>query len=380
VLLAAGLVAATWWSAGAISDSTTANAVVPTVHRQSSPEFASFHSSAPVPPPPEVFPRAIVKQARALASEEGSTWDRAARLRDLVRATLKNASCSTLALGFWSLGTTVGLPLRLVVGSANGLNLFDTHSTVEVWLDREHRWVITDPTFDGYWTSGPSGRKLGVSDISRAVADGSVGDVYWHAAGAKNSIEPSSYYVDPVLLYRYFGVRAFVKVNAGSGGYIVNNLTNAGAVGTVYIPSNRVAAFDASPTTAIGIKRVVQSATLTSPNEFVIPPPYTDGAAVVQTVPLSPDGDGVVFWRRTVRDTSGVGVLRLDVPNSGIASASMVSARTKYALRRVGKSLLSPIVSLGEVTRFRVSGVPAGTTVTVTIYRVRTFPQSNIAE
>src|SRR5947209_2977078 len=98
--------------------------------------------------------RSLIPAARNLMTRPGSTWTRTAAVRELVRASIRGQSCGTMSIAFWDLGRAVGLPLRLVNTSANGQNAYDTHAAVEVWLDSARRWVISDPTFNGYWTVG----------------------------------------------------------------------------------------------------------------------------------------------------------------------------------------------------------------------------------
>ena len=87
---------------------------------------------------PEI--RDLLPRARAAIAGVSSDWQRAERVRDMVRAELaRGVSPVEVADAFWQVGSQLGLPLRVVHSSANGVNASDSFATVEVWLDAEER-------------------------------------------------------------------------------------------------------------------------------------------------------------------------------------------------------------------------------------------------
>jgi hypothetical protein len=85
-------------------------------------------------------------------------------------------------------------------------NLFDTHTTTEVWLPGSQRWVLLDATFGGYLTEGKSGRKLGAFELSALVRRRAAGNVYWHAIRSRYSELPSANYIDLLDYFSYVGI------------------------------------------------------------------------------------------------------------------------------------------------------------------------------
>lgn len=157
----------------------------------------------------------LVPLARELMSHPGTTWSHATAVRNLIRSAFGPGTvCNIMADAFLEVGTAVGLPLREVAASANLLNLYDTHVTIEVYLSGERRWAISDPTFNGYWTNGLSGRPLGVFALQKVAAGQSPDTIYWHGAGTENSLLPSNYYVDPIYLYRYINIEGWTHDGA----------------------------------------------------------------------------------------------------------------------------------------------------------------------
>jgi hypothetical protein len=104
------------------------------------------------------------------------------------------ADCSTYA---WRLADALqaeGADVRLVTVYAQYPQLYDTHTFTEVRL--KGRWVIQDPTFDGWWSI--DGHAASAADLQAALAKGRTAQVYWHGPG--DGI--TSYYVNPLLLFR----------------------------------------------------------------------------------------------------------------------------------------------------------------------------------
>lgn len=124
------------------------------------------------------------------------------------------------------LGRALRLPLRIVVGSSNLYTwAYDSHTTVELWLARERRWVIVDPTFSGYFSLGRSGRKLGAYDIHRLVSSGQSARVFWRAVRVPNAIRPSASGFDVREYFRNVGVLA--ATHDGAWGFVVTDARRA---------------------------------------------------------------------------------------------------------------------------------------------------------
>jgi hypothetical protein len=93
----------------------------------------------------------------------------------------------------------------MVMLSANLQNLFDTHTSTEVWLSKLRRWVLLDPTFGGYFTAGKD-RRLGAFELSRLLRLRATDNVYWHALRSRNSSLLSQNYMNPLDYFRYVGL------------------------------------------------------------------------------------------------------------------------------------------------------------------------------
>jgi hypothetical protein len=148
--------------------------------------------------------------ARAVHAQRGDVA-KVDALRDVVRAGMApgSAACFGYATVMATLGRQLGLPVRLATGS-DGFNEYDTHATVEVWSAAERRWVISDPTFGGAFVRRGTAFRLGVADLRDAAATGATATVEWLGSHGRNAVRPSTYYVDPVYLFRYVGVYARV--------------------------------------------------------------------------------------------------------------------------------------------------------------------------
>jgi hypothetical protein len=186
---------------------------------------------------PWTFPSArldvspLMADARAAVAEAPDAFAAARALDDLVRTSYPTGStCDFLASAVFRLGQANGLPLRLVVGSANLYTwAYDSHTTVEVWLAAERRWVIADPTYDGYLTEGRDGRRLGAFDIDALMHEGRGDTIYWHGSHVKNASLPSDSWLD---FRAYFRSVAVVGVDGDTWYYLVHDPRRAVDVGS----------------------------------------------------------------------------------------------------------------------------------------------------
>jgi hypothetical protein len=146
---------------------------------------------------------AIRPQVARLMHSDRTVWGKATAVRNLLRAAvpLESSSCFENSLWFLALTRPYGLHLRMVGGSLNLLNSYDTHTTVEVWLPARHRWVVVDPTFGGEYTV--DGTLIGAYDLHRLILGGRTDLIRWKSSHGKNATMPSTYWINPVLLFRY---------------------------------------------------------------------------------------------------------------------------------------------------------------------------------
>lgn len=166
-------------------------------------------------------------RARARASLRGRTgaWSRAAALRNLVRASYPHGvTCDLLATAMWLLARESGLPVRIAVGSSNLRTwAYDSHTTVEVRVGG--RWIISDPTFGGYFTEGRRGRKLGAADLSALVNGGRNGRVFWHRVPVTNGLPMTGSSPDVRDVFANFAVVAATP--DGEWGFVTTDARRA---------------------------------------------------------------------------------------------------------------------------------------------------------
>jgi Transglutaminase-like superfamily len=149
---------------------------------------------------------AIRPQVATIMKSNLSVWQKATAANELFRAALPIGSgdCGEYTLWFTTLVRPYGLQVRMVSGSINTLDPYDTHASVEVWLPRRRHWVLLSPTFGGEYTV--DGRPIGAYDIQWLIRTGRIDEVHWESSHTKNSTMLSNYYVNPALLFRYVGV------------------------------------------------------------------------------------------------------------------------------------------------------------------------------
>lgn len=293
----------------------------------------------------------------------GSVWSKAARVRDLVRGAFASGDCGTLSTAFWSLGTLAGLPLRMVYGSANLLNAYDTHTTVAVWLARERRWAITDPTFGGYWSLGRTGRPIGVFELQRAVRSGRASALYWHSSGAPHAILPSTYYVDPRYLYLYIN---FVGFADDAQGAVAPDLRHSFIRSGPLFVTSAFASLRSTPPDATFPIRFYDD-TSYPPPPFESPPAYARARLAHLTASLS---DEVPLTIHLPATTAGFVVV-----HGAHSPLRLETGGSTYDLTVDGSTEVSPIAFLQP--QFTLRAAATEEQVVVDVYSVRTFPRSH---
>ncbi|MDX6513204.1 MAG: hypothetical protein QOE36_2708, partial [Gaiellaceae bacterium] len=240
----------------------------------------------------------------------GTTWDRAARVRELVRRAYgPSVFCSTLAIGFWSLGTHVGLPLRIVRGSANGLNQDDTHETVELWLSDEHRWAVSDPTFDGYWSLGRTGRPIAIATLQKAIrTPATKRRLFWHSAHTRHSLRPSGYYVDPTLLFRYVEY-GLTRGGSPEATALAARADEAWTAWHVYVPRTPVVFETLPPSARVAVRDILRDGV---------------GSAAGRRAPLAPAYARKLLTTRRI----GAGTTTLQIPPTPLPVVVTVASTT----------------------------------------------------
>jgi hypothetical protein len=309
-------------------------------------------------------------QARQIMSQSGTVWEKAAAVRDLVRASLSDQNdCGVMAMAFWSVGSIVGLPLRLVDSSANGQNAFDTHATVEVWLASLGRWAISDPTFNGFWSVGPNGPPVSAVVLQSAVRAGTNTMLYWHGADTPNSLLPSRYYVDPTFLYPYIDFLASIP-DVGTA-LMVDSEADAFSSPYALIPTESVD-FESMPPdalTAVTLDERTLAPSLAGVSEFTLPPRYAETLVYQGQITLGADGRAIV----PVAEPGTAAVVSVE---TGAGNWQLeVGGATTYELDPYPQARLSPIVFLGSTATLIADEAPPEP-VTVRVWTVKLFPAS----
>jgi hypothetical protein len=303
-------------------------------------------------------------------AQSGTVWSKATAVRNLVRASLSDQSdCGVMATAFWSVGSIVGLPLRLVDSSANGQNTFDTHSTVEVWLAGLGRWAISDPTFNGYWTAGPEGPPVSAEFMHHEVLTGTDDALYWHGANTPNSILPSQYYVDPTYLYSYIDFLAFVP-GLGST-FMVDSEADAFSVPYALVPTTSTD-FESLPPNAqtpVTVYQRTEAPSSAGASNFTLPPSYASALVYEGKVMVGSDD-------------------RVQLPPAEQALAVVVSidtdsghwqmeagGGTTYSLDVYPEARVSPVIFFVPPV-YLVAGEAVSGPVTVHVWTVKGFPSS----
>jgi surface antigen len=329
---------------------------------------------ATLPPPPATPQPAslesILPQARQIMAQSGTVWSKAAAVRDLVRASLSDQNdCGVMAMAFWSVGSIIGLPLRLVDSSANGQNTFDTHSTVEVWLAGLGRWAISDPTFNGYWTAGPEGPPMSAEFMQRAVRTGTNNMLYWHGANTPNSILPSQYYVDPTYLYRYIDFLSFVR-SLGSA-FMVDSEADAFSAPNIFVPV-RITDFESLPPNAqtpVTVYKRTETTSSTGRSDFTLPPSYA--GAFVYEGQVTVDADGRVPIPLAKQSPATLVSIATDSGHWQIE----IGEKTTYNLDAYPQARVSPIIFFGSPA-YLIASDAVSAPLTVRIWTVKGFPSN----
>jgi hypothetical protein len=311
----------------------------------------------------------ILPQARQLMTQAGTVWSKAAAVRNLVRASLSGVDCGVMATAFWSVGSVVGLPLRLVDSSANGQNRFDTHSTVEVWLAGLGRWAISDPTFNGYWTAGPEGPPVSAEFMQSAVRAGTNNALYWHGANTPGSILPSQYYIDPTYLYFYTEFLGFVP-DLGST-FIVESEADAFSAPDVLVPTTTTH-FESLPPnaeTAVTVYQRTEGPSSAGAREFTLPPRYAGALVYERQVTVGSDGRAALPPTEQALAT----VVSVDT-NSGHWQIE-IGGGTTYNLDAYPEARVSPAIFFVPPAYLVADGAVSGL-VRVRTWTVKGFPSS----
>jgi hypothetical protein len=336
------------------------------------PPVEPLHATLPPTPatPEPASLESILPQARQIMAQPGTVWSKAAAVRNLVRASLSDQNdCGVMAMAFWSVGSIVGLPLRLVDSSANGQNAFDTHATVEVWLAGLGRWAISDPTFNGYWSVGPNGTPVSAVLLQSAVRAGTNTTLYWHGANTPNSLLPSQYYVDPTFLYPYIDFLAFVP-DVGTA-FMVASEADAFSFPYALIPTAS-ADFESMPPdtpTAVSLDERTQAPSPAGVSESTLPPRYAETLVYQGQITFGPD-------RRATIPVANPGTAAVVSVETGAGNWQLeVGGGTTYDLDPYPEARLSPIVFLGAAATLIADEAPPEP-VTVRVWTVKLFPAS----
>lgn len=300
--------------------------------------------------PSEVAYRVVPKNLRPLVSrirphavaavaDKRTTLGKVIALEQVVHTAVRptGATCFGYATVMVALGAELDLPVRIVAVAASPSH-FDSHTTVSVWLKRYGRWGIVDPTFGGTFTRGPHARPLGAVDLQRALVHGWWRQVRWHPS-APDSTPLSSYYVNPLFLFRYIGIYGDV-----AGSVVTLALAHADGLPGSNLAIWPRAAGTTRPNRAIRVHRLAQA-----PMAVTLPPAYAPRRIWQGRVELS----------KTIAVPKGSIVIWTSTPAARIAG---------YATFPAHRGSLSPMfTSDGKV---RVTG--HGTT-TIRVFRVRRF-------
>ena len=318
---------------------------------------------APTRAPDSPQLRALVPAARQILKAAPSAWDAAEQVRLLVRRVLPlNEGSARLATAFVEVARAAGLPVRLVVGTASARNLYDSHTTVEVWDRNEGRWIVSDPTFGGHWTSGVDGDRLGVVGLSRLVRQGKLDQIYFHSSGDAVFALPAEYYVDPLIFYSYVAVRAYAD---GSGVYVVDDPTAAPKMG-VYRPAAAGALADTPPDHPLEVRPAPTK--LGAPRGFTSPPRYADRLLHEQTLSIDGAGETIIEVPPDTSQPRFVEILDSD------ATWTLRQGASEYALDDVADVAVSPVLGLADQLTLQHSAVTE--TVRIRVWTAPTFPDS----
>jgi hypothetical protein len=283
------------------------------------------------------------RAARATARQE-STLGKALALERVVHTAVAptHATCFGYATVMNALGRTLGLPTRVVFGGT-GVSDFDMHATVSVWLEHSGRWAIVDPTFGGTFTRAGHSEPLGVIGLRDSLLEGWWDQVRWQPS-APDSRSPSSYYVNPVFLFRYIGV--YASVDGRTLPVTLSDSTVLGPKG--YEVSVRD--FQGSPDENFKARRVPAHSEVS----IALPPRYAirqlwTGKATGQATLMVPKNAAVVVW------------------------ASSGGAANGYSMTDTANGYLSPIITTNG--RLHVTGHDLGT---VRVYEAQRFPAASV--
>ncbi|GAC1484675.1 MAG: hypothetical protein NVS1B9_01530 [Solirubrobacteraceae bacterium] len=270
-----------------------------------------------------------------------------------------------LSEAFFSLGTSLGLPLRIVASSANRRNSYDTHVSVEVWLASENRWVLSDPTFEGYWTEGAHGPLLSALQIqTKVAAHHNTKTIFWH--GDRGSAAPplSSNYIDPTYLFRYLAYAA--EASGFGGGYVVPRASEAFTDGIVVgvLPDVRIDSIEPGGRFPGTLMHYASSPQAT-PTRFVVPA-YADRMVFQKKVQA---GRAVVDLPR------GLSAGFVEVDSGSGTWTVVINPAVHYALDELLNARVSPVFELPKRLELRSTGTRRRAVV-LRVWTARRFPSS----
>lgn len=239
--------------------------------------------------------------ARTAVESRRTALGRALALERVVHTAVRatGADCAGFATVMVALGRSLGMPVRLTF-AGTGISSYDTHTTVSVWLPRYRRWGIVDPTFGGTFSRGSDPRPLNALDLRDSLRRGWWRQVRWHPSAA-NSTPLSSYYVDPLFLFREVGIYVY----SGQSAMPLVLPDSRRLIDARYVTSRTVLA--AAPPDRFIRARLPSDDGAGKPRDFPLPPAYAPreiwhGRVTLPATIAVPRGS-VVVWsgKRDVR-------------------------------------------------------------------------------
>lgn len=116
----------------------------------------------------------------------------------------EGALCGELAKLMIGACQSLDLPARYVHLMRSPDDKWDTHVTVEVWVN--HKWIVMDPTFNSYFTiRGSPASALEINQLLLKYSKLKTSTALLKSVRDGATTEPtlSSYYINPIRIYRY---------------------------------------------------------------------------------------------------------------------------------------------------------------------------------
>ena len=109
-------------------------------------------------------------------------------------------SCGAFGYVYAAVCQSIGIPSRIVQLMRTPCSKEDTHITVEIWAERFNKWVVMDPLFNSYFVI--DGIPASVQDLHLYLK--SKKGRFSVKRNSSNTLPDfDSYYIDPILLYKY---------------------------------------------------------------------------------------------------------------------------------------------------------------------------------